>query len=459
MTQEAKTLLRIDSIHLENFQCFKSTELFLHPSLTILVADNAKGKTSFLLGLAQALDAYISKAQDVSPSGINRNDVRRQFTEDHKLTPCLPAKFKATGVLNGASVEWGLQLNSIGKRGKSVRADSKAFCKLAKDFVVSSCEKDETLPIVAFYGTGRLHREHRITEKKKDIEGRVSAFNDCITSSSSYAVFTEWYASMVKQLADPKFRIANSGEDFRPELALAAVREAIRVVLEPTDWNEIDWPTDTDESSIDTGEKGYLVVENKNKGRFPLPYLSDGVRSMVTMVGDLAHRCARLNPHLSEKAAAETPGVVLIDEVDMHLHPRWQQKVIRLLQQAFPQIQFVLTTHSPHVVSTVNSESIRIIRHNGEEISAEKPTTQTRGVESADVLAKVMGVDPVPDTPESKMLSAYRALVESDRFNNELANVTWQELKNHFGNDNHLINELRVLKDLQVFRNSRPKED
>ena len=95
------------------------------------------------------------------------------------------------------------------------------------------------------------------------------------------------------------------------------------------------------------------MVEHPEYGRLPLSSLSDGVRNMIALIADIAHRCARLNPHLSEEAARQTPGVLLIDEVDMHLHPRWQQLVVDLLRKAFPSLQIILSTHSPHVLSTV----------------------------------------------------------------------------------------------------------
>src|SRR5207249_2270078 len=123
---------------------------------------------------------------------------------------------------------------------------------------------------------------------------------------------------------------------------ITAVREATRIVLEPTGWSDLTWPL---------GQRS-LGVRHRDHGLLPLSVLSDGVRNMVALVADLARRCASLNPHLGEAVAQLTPGVLLIDEVDMHLHPRWQQQVVDLLRRAFPSLQMVLSTHSPHVLST-----------------------------------------------------------------------------------------------------------
>ncbi len=85
----------------------------------------------------------------------------------------------------------------------------------------------------------------------------------------------------------------------------------------------------------------------------PFRYLSDGYRNMVAMAADIAVRCATLNPHLGAEAARGTPGVVLIDEVDLHLHPRWQRRVVDDLLRAFPKVQFFGTTHSPFIIQSL----------------------------------------------------------------------------------------------------------
>ena len=133
--------------------------------------------------------------------------------------------------------------------------------------------------------------------------------------------------------------------------------------------------------------------------------LSDGVRNLLGMVADVAFRCCKLNPHIGPKGSH---GLVLIDEVDMHLHPAWQQRVLLSLLAAFPQVQFVVTTHSPHVVSTVPSECIRILTSEG----ARQPVRQTEGLDSASVLAEVFDVDPEPPIEAVEMLRRYRALAQ-----------------------------------------------
>lgn len=96
-------------------------------------------------------------------------------------------------------------------------------------------------------------------------------------------------------------------------------------------------------------ERGQVVLETSD-GRLPLRQQADGLRSLSLLALDLAWRMCVLNPHLGERAVRSTPGVVILDEVDLHLHPRWQRRALRALTQAFPSIQLLTSTHSPFVV-------------------------------------------------------------------------------------------------------------
>lgn len=137
----------------------------------------------------------------------------------------------------------------------------------------------------------------------------------------------------------------------------------------------------------------------------PFHELSDGYRNMTAMVADLAWRASVLNPHLLGDAPSLTPGVVLIDEVDLHLHPRWQRRVLGDLLRAFPQVQFVVTTHSPQVISSAKPEWIRILTDKGVVTS-----TYARGLDSNRILSDLMGVSSRPEETARQIAEAYGAI-------------------------------------------------
>jgi predicted ATP-binding protein involved in virulence len=141
-----------------------------------------------------------------------------------------------------------------------------------------------------------------------------------------------------------------------------------------------------------------------------------------------------------------------VDEIDMHLHPGWQQEVIGLLQQAFPLVQLIVTTHSPQVLSTVDRESIRVIAVRDGVGTLDLPQHQTRGVESADVLARVMGVHTVPKVEQARWLTEYRALVQTGQDESDKAKALWNRLVDHFGEQHPAMDEIATLRRLQDFK-------
>jgi predicted ATP-binding protein involved in virulence len=180
---------------------------------------------------------------------------------------------------------------------------------------------------------------------------------------------------------------------------------------------------------------------------------------MLALVADVARRCASLNPQLSDRAAIETPGILIVDEVDMHLHPRWQQQVLGLLQDAFPALQIIVSTHSPHVLSTVEKSSIRVLHISNGDVVIETPLIQTRGVESAHVLATVMDVDPVPQVEEATDLSAYRKLIEAGEAEGPEATALRQRLIAHYGERHQVMLDADRLIRFQRFRFAKSRSE
>lgn len=124
--------------------------------------------------------------------------------------------------------------------------------------------------------------------------------------------------------------------------------------------------------------------------------MSDGYKNTLSMIVDIAYRMAVLNPMLGEKVFEETPGVILIDEIDLHLHPQWQQTIISDLNAIFPNIQFIVSSHAPEVINSVVKEQIRIL-DNGK---IYMPAAQTYGRDANSILREVMNVSERPaDNP------------------------------------------------------------
>jgi len=152
-----------------------------------------------------------------------------------------------------------------------------------------------------------------------------------------------------------------------------------------------------------------LDVLTGHSGPQLLPNLSDGQRIMLTLVGDLAKRIAILNPHLASEALQQTPGVVTIDELDLHLHPKWQRRIIHDLKTTFPSLQFIATTHSPQLIGEAKPEEIRLL-------DGGQTTTPARsfGIDSSRVLEEVMGTRSRNDSVEGLLARLFQSIDSED---------------------------------------------
>jgi predicted ATP-binding protein involved in virulence len=440
------TTFRLDKLSLKNFRCFASCEVAFHDRLTVLVAENGSGKTAVLDAAGSALSVFVNAIYPQEKvQRIERSDVRQILSPERKMSPCLPTEYKAQATVRGAAVTWKSAVTTYGNKVRPGFRHLGPMRAAAQSFLSDTA----VLPLIAYYGTGRLWSEQRQTEYRRssitNVGERVAAYADCLTSSSSFKGISAWFEHRFKQTASTSYR-----ESLQSNLAMIeGVKSATDTVLRPTGWASLRWDD----------ELHTLTAQHETRGELPLSMLSDGVRTMLALVADVARRCASLNPQLSDRAAIETPGILIVDEVDMHLHPRWQQQVLGLLQDAFPALQIIVSTHSPHVLSTVEKSSIRVLHISTGDVVIETPLIQTRGVESAHVLATVMDVDPVPQVEEATDLSAYRKLIEAGEAEGPEATALRQRLIAHYGERHQVMLDADRLIRFQRFRFAKSRSE
>ncbi len=450
--------MNLTSITLKNYRCYQNLTIDFHPKTTVLVANNGQGKTTILDAIRVALWPYVSqfdlaKGAFVDPANtITINDVRiiKSNTSSaskigilDEMARQIPAFIEAKGNYGEGETSWKRYRDS--EANKSQTKDDHAcrslkyFAKSLQQTVRNLDSAPKMLPIFGYYGTGRLWKEKRLTEAKKgnksnDQNIRTFAFKDCLDPASSYRQFEEWFTSAYKKVLEHQIQQLQQGKTFievDPALKtpVKVVQDAVNEVLKPVGWTNLQF-SQRDEA---------LVLRHSEYGVMKSEQLSDGIKNILAMVADIAYRCVLLNGHLGESAAKESNGIIMIDEVDMHLHPKWQQTVIASLQAAFPKVQFILTTHSPQVLSTVPSESIRIIHHENTDTNqinsfAKVPETQSQGVASSDVMAELQGVDPTPNIEQAHWLTQYKHLIVQDKHTQKEGRILKDKIIKHFEN-------------------------
>ena len=409
----------LSDIRLRNFRCFEDLQLRFDGKLTVLVANNGNGKTSILDAISIAFGPFLTRLPKVKGKDFGENDLRLQ--ENGK-----PAPFHAIAAriyVGEESIEW----NRFKKRDQSKWTEietekeiqterekknaansydlsqSRNRPKSAHNFADGFIEASHTdapysLPILAYYGTGRgvFTVPERRTAFQKDF-GRFDAYQGCLDPKTNFRKFFEYFYFLEdfekRQIVDEQnFEFRN------PELEV--IRRAITTFLKEF-------------SNPRTELRPLRFLLDQTVGKtvrtFDVRSLSDGYRTSLGVVMDLASRMAEANPHMGVDAL-DSAGLVLIDEIDMHLHPEWQQHILQDLQRTFPNLQFICTTHSPQLLSTVPKESILLI---DEDHQVKSPEQQTRGVASNEILSRVMEVDPTPEVKEADLVSQFKTMIQT----------------------------------------------
>ena len=378
--------MKLASVEIENFRAIEKLTLALDPRLTVLHGANAHGKTSVLGAIAAGLGAIPYLLSGVFERGFLDTDLR-------------VGALDSSVVLNTTD---GISWSGTVTRGQPARGYTSAL-KDKADEIFSDCAEGRTveLPIVAFYDTERVifDRTERWSDFKKEFT-RYDAFEGALSSHTNFQGFFEWfYFKENEELREQKAR-----RDFGYRLRdLSNVRHAISSMLDDVSDPHMEMDPPRFMVSVGTG---------RNSEKLALDQLSGGYRAVLALAADLAWRMAQGNPHLDNPLESE--AIVLIDEVDLHLHPKWQQRILNDLVRTFPKAQFVVSTHSPQVLTTVGPKHIvELYREEDGLVVAGSPASATFGAEAGDVLTTVMRVDERPENDFKIALDGYRRLVSS----------------------------------------------
>lgn len=437
--------MRLHQITLKNYRCFEQLTVDLHPELTVLIAPNGAGKTTVLDAARVAVWPFVKGfdlgSQTGKAANIHPLDVRLAKQDDGNMEAQLPCTIAATGCWSaaGAPQQW-VQTRERMKAGTNTLPDTKTkklttYAEQLQKEVRDGQQADVTLPLVSYLGTSRLWFEGRFTSEAKDTVldraqySRTSGYLNCLSYASSFKAFTVWYGWVYRSYLESqidawqrKEALDATGQRF--EHTVQVVQQAVdALVKDATGWHGLEYSQRYNQQ---------LIMHHAQHGVMPVEMLSDGLRNTIAMVADLAFRAYKLNPHLGKDAALQTPGIALIDEVDMFLHPSWQQTILGSLRAAFPKLQFIVTTHSPQVLSTIRREHIRVLTDN----TAEMPLATTYGQPSGDVMHSVMLVNPQPPIHEARELNRLTALVDQGLWEQPEALALMAKLQQTLGPDN-----------------------
>jgi len=405
----------IKKLHIQNFRRFEDLKVSFEDDLTVLVARNGQGKTSILDAITVLLGPFVGAFDLGRSKGFAPADARQELHQDtqtFRLSAHWPIRVEGTvafPLTDSIELSQDLQDHQLARQLKSHKGSTtvgevvalRRYGQILQDNINSSV--DNILPVLTYYGTNRLWRTHNIfCRGKVPTENRSIAYEDCFSSSSNYLQVQQWMAkaTLLKLQQDDPLLVPQS---VMMASRLEAIQQAVDSVLREEGWSRFGYYLGFEE----------LAMYHNELGLLPVSQLSDGIRGVVALVADLAFRCVRLNSFYGQYAPEETNGIVLIDEIEQHLHPGWQQRILPALREAFPRIQFIVTTHSPEVLSTVDSVQIRIF----EEGRCYAAPPGSLGAESQRLLQDVLGLrDSRPPISAVSELKEYLALVDQEQW-------------------------------------------
>ncbi len=353
--------MRIDKVNIKNFRKFKDLNLDIKPGVNILIGENAAGKTSILEALNILIGSYfygINSRFVNSPSIHKTRDVQFSQNELGQFDRMYPTKLSAEGEIFNFPTQWDRELKTA--KGKTTIKGISHFKKIVEQ------NSDDTYPIITYYSISRLQTTNiDLSSYKKD--ERFEAYEHALDAKASVKKFIKWFENEDR----------TSYQEKEETFALKTVSNAIQLCIPNSKRVYYD------------AKLSEIVIENKQNEKTLFSLMSDGYRIVTSLIGDLAYRCAVLNAHLGEHCLDTTNGIVLIDEIETHLHPSWQQRVINDLQSVFPKIQFIISTHSPIVLSATKANVIRL---DNIELQTEKQEIHTYGRKPEYILYSEQGV-------------------------------------------------------------------
>ena len=380
--------------------------------VNLLIGDNGVGKTTVLEALALSVQTYFSRMNDITKKGITQKDVR--FTSSlvgdasqHRMY-YTPTTIKSTVELGG--VEYSSEISREDETNATrTKYAGKELAAAGRELLNS---QTEILPVICYFSTSRVVDTQKASTSsvgKNKLNDRRCGYMDCLNATLDRKALTDW-----------AFKMAMA--EYKKGMTIAeyeAFKKAVGTFMQKMN--------DLDEIPLVEYTRDFEDITYTENGKtMPVNYLSAGYQSLLWMLMEISFRIALLNPEMSDYSQAE--GIVLIDEIDMHLHPRWQWKILDALHSSFPKVQFIAATHSPIIISSFRDAKLLSIGQNGvEELSG------AYAYSIDDVVAYKQGSSGIPQELWQRKKEFEDAFYQRDKQNSQKALDGMKEL---FGEDN-----------------------
>ena len=414
--------MHIEKLTVKNFKCFDDLNMNFKEGVNLLLGDNGVGKSSILDAIAVALGGYL-KGTGIGTRNIGQDDIRKSIVKISDYVEAAringPSEISCTAIVSGECYTWTRRRKdelSSSRTGTVPNAIIKKANRLMND-------ESAVLPVIAYYGIGRLGKFRRAGYGRsvKSNNDRRSGYIGAVEANLDIKGMMTWCLDMERLEFKLKKEIP-AYEKFKK-----TINEFLSAVTGDDGHNRVFY-------SYDYSDLAY----GSETDALPLSLLSAGYQSIILMVMDFAYRNAKLNPTLEFNA--DIPGIVLIDEIDMHLHPEWQWRIVPAMTKVFPAVQFIIATHSPFIISSGKCMNILQISSDHEVYEADDVYADS----VSDIVRFIQGSSDIPKHLQAMYASFDDAI---DEFDFAEARKIYSEMLLLYGEDNTSVKKARLLLD------------
>lgn len=380
--------MRINKLTLSNLRAFSNAEFEFQSGMNLLVGVNGVGKTTVLDSIRISLTKLLPEitSSKSRKDGFVLSDIKigtssAQVTCDFEFnnTPFTLVTFKQRTS--------SIPLESGNPREHAVDTpDKEQVTPQSLKKLFPNASKSEVQPIAVFYSTKRSLISDKEPAKSSIAGGQAAAFGEALSPDREFnlRIFAQWF-KVQQELA---------GENPTALKHIAVMTEAVESFL----------PNFSNLHIVEIDGKAHFMID-KNGIHLSLYQLSDGERGVLSMILDIARRLSQANPSL-EHPLRDGKGVILIDELDLHLHPKWQRTIVENLTRIFPNLQFICATHSPQIIGEVPHEKITIIDN-----ETYNPAS-SYGIDSSRILEELLDTSPRNSKVDAMLKDLYKKIDE-----------------------------------------------
>lgn len=418
----------LKELYIQNFKGFEKRFFSFNPKFNVAIGNNATGKSTLLHSIQVAFGGYL-QCLDIPAS----KNYRRQFKngeafvkwnelERGYLKNLDQTLITTTSKFSHVSVDthWTRTMLKNNTTSHNQR-DVGELMAVVEQLLRQKVNSQIPMPIVASFGTERTVAQLRKGKKAQSRRTpREKAFLAALSEKVDFDGVIEWVHNYDKELQYKK--------------EFPGTKDAVYNAIHTA----IPYLTNVEYNSYYQEFEADVIIDKHSVGKTLHSNMSDGLKAMLNLVAELAFRCVILNGFKGKNAVVETEGIVLIDELDMHLHPNWQMHVVQDLKNAFPSIQFIVTSHSPFIVQSIKKEELIILE---EDMEVESDPFR-RSIE--EISSTEMGVTEVPRSKAflemEEVAAKYYALIEQGKTSDNDAEVAslrnqLNELEDKFSED------------------------